>query len=57
MWQHGVGVVTGQSVFRGAGDARGSGSVACAACDDRGCVRGGLCDGVMVAVMIVCIMR
>lgn len=46
-------------MFRGAGDACRLGPVACAACDDAGCVRSGLCDRVMVVVVVVvvCVLR
>lgn len=56
MWHHGIGVVAGQSVFWGARDACRSRSIACATCDNGGCIRGGLLDGVMV-VVFVCVMR
>lgn len=43
-------------MFWGTGDSCGSGPVACAACDDGGCVRSGLCDRVMV-VVVMCVLR
>lgn len=42
-------------MFWGAGDACGLGPVACAACDDRGGVRSGICDRVLMVMVVVCV--
>lgn len=43
-------------MFRGVGDACGLGPIACAACNDGGCVGSGLCDRVMM-VVVMCVLR